>query len=64
MLKYTLITGPSWPKNNNMYIDSETGFISWFPTNKDRGIHKIVVRVTDSLGFYRDQHYNIIVDKK
>ncbi|MCG8313559.1 MAG: putative Ig domain-containing protein [Pseudomonadales bacterium] len=55
-LNYQVVDSPK-----GMRIDSDTGLISWFPTNQDVGNNQIRVRVTDSVGNKVDSRFNLQV---
>jgi hypothetical protein len=47
-----------------MTIDEGTGDISWTPRRRDRGVHPVIVRVTDEDGAVDDQTFTIQVTKE
>jgi hypothetical protein len=57
ILIYSLATAPG-----GMIIDSESGIITWTPTNSDVGENLIIVRVTDAQGANITQSFTIDVE--
>ncbi len=56
-LIYSLDTAP-----DGMAIDPATGLITWTPTSSSPENSSVTVRVTDSMGLFDTQDYNITVD--
>lgn len=56
ILTYSLESKPS-----GMTINSQTGLISWLPTASQAGSHLVTIKVTDNIGRFAIQSYQVTV---